>query len=293
MNAGQQKSFYWKVTPKGTSHFKPLTDLNMSLLSPSYAINYHNKILLFVTLIIGILIAAAFYQGAIYFFVKDRVYLFFAITALILALGVAWRNGLALNLIWPNAPIWDYHYFYTLYLAAIVTGNYFFLKHFLLLPQNGSTWAKGLRYGLYFILGITVLNLFNNLGFFPLTGSLGSGLNRLMGISIAIFFLAIIVTAFAVWRNGFKPALYYIMAFIIPLLISSFYQLFLSSNELVYNLDLRALGVGIGALFFSFALAERFNQIYKNKQTAERNILREQQINKELQLKSELERSQS
>ncbi|WP_158972805.1 response regulator [Paraglaciecola sp. L3A3] len=217
-----------------------------------------------ITSLLGALLALGLYNLFVFAGSNDKSHLFYALYLFTYFLGWAFVFQV------PNY-LFDFHFIELIYIPFFVlplVGGYFCIT-FLHLDSHFPTLAKILK-----INGLVSFSLF------PLSIFMVSYANSIATITIGIWIITAIVAGIKCWLNNFRPAGYFLMAFISLLIPASF---ILPANigllpDLLENSELVTLiGGTIDAIFLAFALADKL--AITNQKNIELNNSLEQTVN--------------
>lgn len=238
---------------------------------------------------IGIILVMALYNLVLFASVRDRSYLYYVLALLGTGLYFMFYHGFAIELLWPNAPLWNAHSF-----PFIVTFNglfrVLFTRHYLGTQRSMPLWDRMLTLlALLYILpvGMGLLSYLTPLDLLQACVSL-------IGVIGGLVLVAMVLTSIQSLRQGYRPALYFLIAnvsFVIGALL-----FILKENHLVPDnmVTVYAAQVGIVAqvVLFSLGLAYRLNTVtseltarvlekerLEREKETERKLLIEQQKN--------------
>ncbi|HLY72143.1 MAG TPA: 7TM diverse intracellular signaling domain-containing protein [Puia sp.] len=208
---------------------------------------------------IGFMILMILYNFFIYSSLKDSAYLFYVLYVLFMTLTNVIEEGLAFEYLWPNTPQLN-HY---VNIIACLAGSFAILFSAVFLHTREN--AKRLHrffYLLIFCYGACVMIILSG--------------NRFLGMITTEFVslvavVSLFLTGIVVYRKGFKPAKYYLIAWT-TLLIGVLVFLLKDFNIVPYNqitVSGMRIGSGIEALLLSFALANKINTYREEKEKAE------------------------
>lgn len=268
--------------------YKPQA-LQVQLLLPEQVSAANSDRLFGQGIFIGIILVMTLYNLVLFASVRDRSYLYYVLALLGTGLYFMFYHGFAIELLWPNSPLWNAHSF-----PFIVTFNglfrVLFTRHYLNTQRTMPVWDKMLTLlALLYILpvGMGLLSYFTPLDLLQACVSL-------IGIIGGLVLVAMVLTSIQALRQGYRPALYFLIAnvsFVIGALL-----FILKENHLVPDnmVTLYAAQVGIVAqvVLFSLGLAYRLNTVtselnakvlekerLEREKETERKLLIEQQKN--------------
>ena len=220
----------------------------------------------------GFMLLMIFYNLFVYFSVRDKAYLYYVVYVATMALLNGSLGGYATEYLWTNHA-WLSRYEDLLTASLGITGILFassFLHVKQLVPRMHKLFQTLL--GLYFI-GIVIV----------LSGNfmLGTIVNELISL---VLMLAIFAAAIAVWRKGYKPAKFFLIASTI-LMVGVVVFILKDFNVIPYSMiTVHSIQIGsaIEAMVFSFALADRINIYKEEKEVAQLEALKQLSENEKL-----------
>jgi diguanylate cyclase (GGDEF)-like protein len=210
---------------------------------------------LFIVGALGALVMLALYN--LFIFVRTRDSSLFFYSAYLLFYAVGW--GLTFNLGAHVFGLRDLRWHYVPFFLLPVLNILFYLR-FLKLEQYHPGLAKLSRA----VIALSLLLL-------PSCFLALSYAHTLATLVIGLFVMLAFVSGIVVWRKGFQPARFFILAFLCLLIPALF---ILPANiglipDLVSNSELWTLmGGTLDGLLLAFALAERINQLEREKDAA-------------------------
>lgn len=212
----------------------------------------------------GLMLVMLLYNLFIYFTVRDKIYLYYVVYILITILNQASLQGYAFKYLWPNSPQLAIS---SVYLYPALAGLFamLFAKMFLNTRHHVPKLDKGLM-GLMGVFAIAILLLFVK----KYKESFGiMQLNTMIG-SLYVLYLSI-----AVLRKGYRPAMFFLVAWTVLLVGATIFVL-KDFGVFPYN-NLTASTLEIGSAFevvlLSFALADKINILRKEREAAQAEAL--------------------
>jgi len=211
----------------------------------SYSDEYRNRANEFF-LLVGILVAMALYNLILFFFVRDKSYIYYSSSLIVLCIYYLSVNNVI------NAVV--------LGIASIVGINFFiaFSRHYLNAPTLFPKWNRALNIIQILYIPAILLEI-------PRFVFLFNGYGVLF-IYVNLLFLATIIFLFSfsisALRSNYKPAKYYFISTLFFFVLISFYILQVIKNIGDTNfsaLSYFTIGAIIQVILFSLALAARFN----------------------------------
>ncbi|CAN0290523.1 unnamed protein product, partial [Phaeothamnion confervicola] len=210
----------------------------------------------------GLIAALIIYNLFVFISIRERTYLYYVFYIFFVALNIGYIKGHFLQFIVPHFPQAN-HSNYTGSLAFIFA--LLFTNSFL----NTSYYCPRLRkFGwLIVVLCVAIIVL-------SLSGHLLLGF-QLNWLAVGFFLFYSNLIGFAVLRQGFKPAKYYLMAFtalLVGILVFMMKDMAIlpenSFTEGAYQ-----IGSGLEAIILSFALANKLNTYKREKEVTQAEAL--------------------
>ena len=203
---------------------------------------------------IGIMVIMILYNLLIYITIGDHSYLFYILYVSFMALTNVTDKGLAFEFLWPSHPALN-HY---VTIIGCVTGIFaiLFAMSFLHISRYSKTLTS-LFYGIIFCYFISMTVILFKERF------VGLLLSEALTIAATI---TLLIAGIVVYMKGYKPALYYLVAWSV-LLICVLIFLLADLNILPKNnftVNGLTIGSSIETFLLSLALANRIN-IYKEE----------------------------
>ena len=250
---GSARTFYVRLENEDVMQF------NLVLWTPEAFGDYDHDEQLVYGMYYGIILVMIFYNLFIFFAVRDRSYAYYVFYATITLLFMLSQNGFAYELLWPNQPWMAGRvniFLVPVYLISFVlfTRNYLETRKTLPLLDRLSPAV----YAVSVILAV--------LAWFADHGTVAIA-NTLLALSVLPVMIGGSVVAY--WR-GYKPALYYIVAFTLFILGALMYSL--RALGLVEVSFLTAYGIQIGQVLevalLSIGLGNRINLLKQEGEAA-------------------------
>jgi len=269
VDSQQTKRLFMRFETQGSMQ------LGMTLWSPTAFAEKINNEVYVLGLYYGIMLAMIFYNFFLFWSVKDGSYLYYVLYIVILALVQMAANGLAFQYLWPNQPEWANDCIPILIFLSLSTAIRFsqsFLHTAVYTPLlNRILWGE-LSLGLLMTLTYPVW-----------TYSASTFLGLLLGIVAAISMLA---SGLLCWRRGYRPALYFLVAwflFLVGVIVYNLHSIGLVPTTFltVYSAQ---IGSALEVILLSLGLADRINTLKKEKYLAQRKALDiQRQANEQLE----------
>ena len=227
---------------------------------------------LFEGMFYGFMLVMLLYNLFLFFSLKDNSYLYYVLYIFFMACWNGIFQGYAAKYIWPSTP-WLSNYSEV---AACLVGmsGLLFAANFLQTKKHTPGLHSVLR--VMFVLYVAVLITL-------LAGYFVEGTVILEFLSLLSIIL-LFITAVVIFRKGYKPAGYFLIAWSF-LLISIMIYILKDYNVFPYNTFTRhsmQIGSAIEALLLSIALANRINILKREKEEANMQTLASMKENEKL-----------
>ncbi|WP_370088901.1 7TM diverse intracellular signaling domain-containing protein [Ekhidna sp.] len=278
---------------KGDHPLFELANSTISQFTPSTWRFHERQRLIAHGLFFGILIVMALYNLMIYMAVKDQSYLWYVLSIIGFGLYMAFYYGFSFEHFWPDRPHWN-AYFFALIIPLTNISRILFTKTYLHTSEYVPRWNT--FFTVILILYLTPIIMWL-ISWLEIKDWLVET-NYVIGLLGAITMTAITLTSIIVYKRGYKPALWFLVAFAL-FNIGGILFIFRELNYLPDNFLTRYI-VQIGAVaqvvLFSLGLSDRLNRTRKMLalETIEKEkIAREKEMEKKLlaeKQKDELER---
>lgn len=215
----------------------------------------------------GILFVMLLYNFFIFFTVRDGAYLyyvFFIVGLMGTAMGM---NGHAYEYVWPDAVWWNNRAIAFL-AAGGFTGMLFYTRSLLTTAENSKKLDRLLFLGLIATAALCIGSLF-----------VPYRIIVKMGGIVGLYDVVLVLVSGGVrWKDGYRPARYFVLAWSVFLLFSIVTLLrvtaVLPNNFItVYGFQIASVGL---VLLLSFALADRINLMKQEKEAAQAHAIETQ-----------------
>ena len=222
---------------------------------------------------LGILFALFFYNFFLFISTKDRSYLAYILFLFFLALAQLSVSGHTFKYLWPNHPSFN-RYALTLTSAlAGITGIYFGM--FFLLVKQYLPIVRKFFIGLIWVYVLSIVLSVSGNNYYSYH------LLNICGIAGGV---ALLAASVYIAYNGYKPAYFYVVAwiiFLIGIIILSLrnYNILPYNNFTTYILY---AGSAIEAILLSIALADKINVLRKEKEISQLEALEASRENEKL-----------
>jgi len=222
----------------------------------------------------GVLLIMMAYNFVLFLYLRDKSFLFYVLFLFALLMSNLIDDGIAHKYLWPNQGR-----------INAIGGQFFFvlMLMFMLLFTNSflrlKQYAPRLSKAIMVIVGAMCLTLLVQLIDLRLTAFVSL-------FFVISTFIIIITSGVLAWRKGFKPARYFLLAWV--LLITSFViyglSLFGVVSLTLFSVAGTQIGIMVLALTLSIALADRISTYRDEKDRIQREILHQQEeFNESLQ----------
>jgi two-component system, sensor histidine kinase and response regulator len=257
--AGGEATYYLRVT-SGSVIDIPSKLWNQEIFEEHSMLEYLSQALYF-----GMLFALGAYNFLLFAVLRDRVYLYYVMFLGANLLSTTAFSGIAFQFLWPDAPRWSM-------LASMIgfalTGYtlLLFQRHLLATRRTVPLLNR-------VMLGFMALNVLQIIGFFTLPYS--SMIPIGIGLDASNMLLALIV-GIACLRRGQRSARFFLLAFsclvvtAVVVALSSFGVPGVPNFIVVYGMQ---IGSALEMLLLALALADRFNQIKRDKEIAQQQLV--------------------
>ena len=218
---------------------------------------------LFMGLLIGILLIMAGYNFFLFFSLKESSYFYFSIFIASLLMFIMSYNGISNIILWPDILWWNLRSV-ALSMAMMVIFFILFSNQFLNVKEHSQNLylinKVLLGIGVLFIL---MINLFEySLSILPL---------NLFILIVAGYSIYI---SFIFWKQGSRPAGYYLLS-LLTLILGAFSIIFIRFQILPSNFlteDSFMFGSVVMVLMMSLALGDKINLLKMEKEDADRKL---------------------
>jgi hypothetical protein len=244
--------FYARIEP-GSS-----TVLSAEIKSYESFIQYSLTEYMLLGLFYGIMLVMIIYNFILFLTVKEKYYLYYVFYACCVALASMCHDGIGFQYLWPAHPEWNQN-IQVLAHFGLVSWTLLYSRWFLNTKTNSPKTDSIIRGLVVFICGLLALVMV----FKPANLSY-------MIIAANIPFLIVYLTAFKIYRNGFKPARFFLMAFSFFFLgfivrIFTYYGIIDNSIAAVYSYN---IGVVLEMILFSVAIGDKIKTIKEEREVA-------------------------
>ncbi len=216
-------------------------------------------------LYLGIILVMAIYNLFIYISVRDRSYLYYVSYIVFVGLTQVVLQGYGFKYLWPNS-VWMV--LQSTFLVPVLNGwtAILFVKNFLNTKENYKRGDTILNVIFFFYTVCLILSLLEEFYW----------AQNLVQVTAMVGSVLTIHIAYAIGKRGYRPAIYFLIAWSI-FLISIVVFVLRNFNILPYNnLTYYALQIGSATevTLLSFALADKINIYRKEKEASQAEALR-------------------
>lgn len=229
------------------------------------SLNYHNSVeSVLQGIYIGLVLLIVLYNVFLFYSIRDSIYYWYVFHTIATALITLHLNGYTFKYLWPNFPIIN-SYEPLIFGLGIFT-TLFSIKF--LRPETFSPFWNRVLWGIFwvnvpvFILPFAGLQLLANT-LVQLVGSIGCLLMLLAGIVLML--------------RGYKPAVYYVIAFtllLVGVIISILARMNVLPNEPVL-IHASQIGSAFDIVLLSIAVADRVNEGLRERKELKNRLFRE------------------
>jgi two-component system NtrC family sensor kinase len=228
----------------------------------------------------GIITVMFIYNLFLWVSTKDKSYLYYILYIFIIGLTQANFQGYAFKFLWPE-NVWLSTYSVYILSSAAALSAIEFMKQFLHTRSYFPTLHKILTafYIPYLIALVAAFSGYLALGY------------QIIQVTAMIAALFMLIVAFMVFKKGYKPAKFFLLAWSVFLIgVCSF--VLKDYNILPYNVftyNLMPFGSALEVTLLSFALADKINTFKKEKEISQEQALRISLENEKLILEQNFE----
>jgi signal transduction histidine kinase len=242
--------------------------------------NHYNDV--WAGIYLGLILIMAVYNLFIFFSIRDRSYLWYVLYILCIGLLVSTHKSYPFDLFWHDYP------WLNTYIDLLTSGAGVFAILFTMNFLHTKSLAPRIHKGLHVVLALYVAAGLLVIGKFTLEASIAEAIVGFLG-SIYVFWAVIYI-----YRTGFQPARYYLLAWgalMISVLVFVLFDIGIFDMR-GSEVDPLLFGSAAEALLLSFALADRYNTYKKEKEemVSGQNILLEKKVEERTQALKETQR---
>lgn len=271
---GQTATYYFKINSKHP------VELPVALRSFGGVAEEHTTQALIIAVYLGVIISILLYNLFVFFAIRDTSYLYYVLYLFTLALALVTLSGWSFQYLWPHYPaLNEYAVIWTTSMASVAA--LVFAINFL----RTSTFLPKTHKFLFFIVGFDAISIL--LSFSPFKTAAYQTLN----LSGLIFGITLIYVSAAIYRKGYRPAFYYLLAwssFLIGLIVVVLRNVNILPTNFFTTYILYG-GSAVEAILLSIALADKISILRKEKETSQAEALQVSQENERLVREQNLE----
>ncbi|WP_372368286.1 response regulator [Candidatus Uabimicrobium sp. HlEnr_7] len=223
-------------------------------------------------IVCGICLQIALYHLIFFVVVGGRIYLFFSVYIFSFVLGDLSFFGFATRILWPNTPEWNFYFLW------IVSGVWtVFFIHFSVESLDIKKYAPRCYQITKFLKSITWLSI---VVFCVFPGWMSGPLVLFFTMNFAWLFA---IAGYLFWKKFSHVRLYFYanILFVLSLSSASFY-ITMGFSRSLYYVAIADLGVILQMSLFSISIAQKINQIRKEKEVAQLEALQAARKNETL-----------
>ncbi len=217
----------------------------------------------------GIIMVMILYNFFIFISTRDRNYLIYILYITSFGFFQLAMNGLAIQYLWPDSPWWGIHANPFFIGLSALFGSFFSIK-FLNMPVNIPRINRAMQFLMAMSILLIVSSLFADYSITILAGQI---------LPLAMILIAI-PTAILCLKKGIRSARFYLIAwtaFFIGVILSTLRVMGLLPHNFITEYGMQ-LGSGLEMILLSLALADRINIMKKEKDDAQQQVIKSQQI---------------
>ncbi|MBN8220770.1 MAG: adenylate/guanylate cyclase [Spirochaetes bacterium] len=255
--------FYLRLQTNGS------VNLAFTLLDPTYAMESDNISQYFLGLFFGTIFVMFFYNLFLFFSLREPAYIFYCLYIAGFAFMAGTLNGIAYQFVWPDSP-WLQNRAFAIFSGFAMACGMIFAILFLNLRQLNRIFF----YAAAAVAGTAAIVMLA--GFVVNPGLSVRAANVLGG------FWVLCVLGAGIWAavRRYKPARYFLLAWIMMLLGTTVF--ILSTRGVLppnpFFLNSMFLGSALEVILLSLALADRINQLKKDKELLQVVALQKQKL---------------
>ncbi|WP_291275951.1 7TM diverse intracellular signaling domain-containing protein [Flavobacterium sp.] len=212
----------------------------------------------------GIIFVMFFFNLFIYFTLKDSIYLKYVIYVFSIGMAQASLFGYSFQYLWPTSP-WMANQSVYLFSCIASISALEFAKTFLQMKTHTPILYKG---SFIFTFAYIVTEILSLAGYFNIS-------YFLVLTNAGLICAYILMVAIVIFKRGFKPALFFLIAWT-PLLLGIIisvlkdFDILPANNFTNYTM---VTGTALEVILLSFALADRINILKREKEESQAQVL--------------------
>ncbi|MBS0619692.1 MAG: hypothetical protein JSR44_16015, partial [Spirochaetes bacterium] len=259
----KERWYYMRLQTGGSVNFA------FTLLTPTEALESDNISQYFLGIFFGTIFVMFFYNLFLYLSLREASYIFYCLYIVAFAFMAATLNGLAFQLVWPQSPWWQNHAFPFFAGVGMTMGVIFALLFLQLRKLNRILYWVAMAVASVGSIAIVLT--------FVIDPAISVRLVNGLGVFWVLTILSSAVFAFA---KGYKPARYFLLAWLAMLVGTTIF--ILTSRGLLppnpFLLNAMFVGSALEVILLSLALADRINQFKKEKERLQQLALDKQKV---------------
>lgn len=208
----------------------------------------------------GIIIVMIFYNLIIFFFIRDKSYLFYVIYISSYGLVQLAYNGMAFEYLWPSLPGW-----HNISLPFLIGMAIFWMAVFTQSFLHTRETVKFMGWALYGIMAIGIATMT-----YSFAGDYLTAIESAMKLMVMAA-VVIIITAIMCMKRGFRPARFFLIAwifFLCGLVLIALNKLHVIPVMFITEYA-NQIGSALEVTLLSVALADRINIMNQEKKEAQ------------------------
>ena len=222
----------------------------------------------------GLILIISVYNFLLFFAIKEKKYILYTFYLLSVGIYAMCTDGIAFQYLWPNHPSWN-QLASGISIYLVIVFALFFTKLFLNTKEITPFYDNLLKIT---IVGRSLLLVY---ALFFSTKTIDNRFIEILPISIML------IASIAVWKRDYKPARFMVIAYfvlMVGIIVKSLVYAGLFPFSILTNYSLRISFI-LEMLFLTIALADRVRILKDNRDNALQEIIKEHEINAELQEK--------
>lgn len=263
IDAVKDRWYYLRLQTAGSVNFA------FELMTAQQAMERDNISQYFLGIFFGVIVVMFFYNLFLFFSLREPAYIFYCLYIAFFALMAATLNGSGYQLLWAKSPWFQNHAFPLFANAAMCSGLVFVALFLNLQKLHRMLFYTAVVLATIPAIGIVLTLLVHPAKMVRITNA--------FGIPWVVF---ILISAVYALIKGYKPARYFLLAWVMMLLGTTIFTLttrgVLPPNPFLLNAMF--LGSALEVILLSLALADRINQLKKEKERLQLEALERQKV---------------
>ncbi|MEZ4775998.1 MAG: response regulator [Bacteroidia bacterium] len=270
----ETQTYYFRVKPMRFFKHSRLNGVDRTLVAPAFATFIATRVKFLDALSLGIILAVALYQLAIFLYGSEALYL--RLSLLSFSFFLVWLHfrDYGFEIFWPAFPAFNYiHLEYITSLLQFWT-LIEFGRRYMNMAALVPAWDRIAKWSLWIYIGYRTLEyiflLADRENYFTYLLPL-AGIEFLLILSMLLPGLA---AQIAGMRKKYRPSISYFIATLAPMVMTSVQIVInLSSTNLAGQIDFLLIGIAIMQLLLAVGLAERFKTLQDETVKAQKEKL--------------------